>query len=103
MLEEGKYTYKSTGCEKCGGTGYAGRVPLIEIIEFNNYLRDYFAEKHGLVDIEKFLRKEINFKSLWDKGMQYVKNGDISLDELLSRIEPDEDLTKARVLINEPG
>lgn len=103
MLEEGKYTYKSTGCEKCGGTGYSGRVPLIEIIEFNNYLRDYFAEKHGLVDIEKFLRKEINFKSLWDKGMQYVKNGDISLDELLSRIEPDEDLTKARAYTNEPG
>ena len=35
--------------------------------------------------------------------MQYVKNGDISLDELLSRIEPDEDLTKARAYTNEPG
>ena len=71
-------------------------MPVIEIIEFNNYLRDYFAEKHGLIDIEKFLRKEINFKSLWDKGMNYVAKGEVSLEELLSRIEPDEDLTKAR-------
>lgn len=96
LLEEGKYSYVSTGCEHCSGTGFLERVPVIEIIEFNNYLRDYFAEKHGLIDIEKFLRKEINFKSLWDKGMNYVAKGEVSLEELLSRIEPDEDLTKAR-------
>ena len=102
MLEEGKYSYVSTGCEHCAGTGYLERVPIIEIIEFNNYLRDYFAERHGLIDIEKFLRKEINFKSLWDKGMSYVAKGEVSLEELLSRIEPDEDLSKARSY-NEPG
>lgn len=84
--------YASDGCSECNSTGVAGRIPIIEIIPFNNYLRDYFAEKHGLVDIELFLRKNIGFKSLWDKGFAHVVKGDISLEELLSCIEPDEEL-----------
>lgn len=85
-------TYTSDGCDKCNSTGIKGRIPVIEIIPFNNYLRDYFSEKHGLVDIELFLRKNIGFKSLWDKGFEHVIKGDVSLEELLSCIEPDEEL-----------
>lgn len=90
----GKITYVSTGCEKCNHTGIAGRIPIIEIIEFNNYLRDYFSERRGLIEIEKYLRKNIGFKSLWDKGMQHVADGKVSLKELLGCIDPDEDLTE---------
>ena len=32
------------------------------------------------------------FTSLWDKGFAHVIKGDISLEELLSCIEPDEEL-----------
>lgn len=90
--KEGYVTYRSKGCEKCNHTGFVGRVPLIEIIVFDNYLRDYFAEAHGLIDIEKYLRKNLGFKSLWDKGMEHVVDGSLSLDELLDTIEPDVEL-----------
>ncbi len=70
--QTGYITYRSKGCEKCNHNGYLGRVPLIEIITFDNYLRDYFAEQHGLIDIEKYLRKNLGFRSLWDKGMYNV-------------------------------
>lgn len=90
----GKLSYVSTGCEKCNHTGISGRIPIIEIIEFNNYLRDYFSERRGLIEIEKYLRKNIGFKSLWDKGMQHVADGKVSLKELLGCIDPDEDLSE---------
>lgn len=87
-------SYVSDGCSYCNSTGISGRIPIIEIIPFNNYLRDYFSEKHGLVDIEIYLRQHIGFASLWDKGFAHVADGTVSLKELLSRIEPDEDLSK---------
>ena len=90
--EKGKVTYVSSGCEKCNHTGFIGRIPVVEIIEFNNYLRDYFSSQHGLIDIEKYLRNNFGFKSLWDKAMVHVASGKVSLKELLSKIEPDEDL-----------
>lgn len=93
MLKDGRLSYRSVGCDKCGHTGFLGCVPIIEIIEFNNYIRDYFSEKHGLIEIEKYLRNNVNFKSLWDKGMDYVKEGTISLEELMSCVEPDNDLS----------
>lgn len=93
--EDGDYiSYVSDGCDKCNSTGISGRIPIIEIIPFNNYIRDYFSEKHGLIDIEIYLRQTIGFKSLWDKGFAHVVDGTVSLKELMSRIEPDEDLRK---------
>lgn len=92
MLEEGKYSYESHGCEKCNFTGIAGRKPIVEILEFNNVYRDFFEEKHSLIETEIFLRKR-GFKSLWDKGMALVKTGDLSLKQLTGRLEPDEDLS----------
>lgn len=88
----GRLSYFSSGCERCGNTGFIGRLPLIEIIPFDNYLRDFFAQPHGLVDIERHLRSAIGFTSLWDKGMRLVADGRVSLEELLSVIEPDADL-----------
>ena len=92
FLEEGKYSYQSRGCIQCHNTGIIGRRPVIEIIEFNNTLRDFFCEQHGLVEIEAFLRKTVNFKSLYDKGLKLVAKGEVSLKELLSVTEPDEDI-----------
>lgn len=97
LLEEGKYSYEADGCEYCGGTGIIARMPIIEIIEFNNYLRDFFSEHHGLIEIEKFLREKADFQSLWDKGIAYVAKGEISLSELIESIEVDEDLEKGGV------
>lgn len=93
---EGYFTYASTGCEHCDYTGFEGRIPLLEVIAFDNYLRDYFGEYHGLVDIERYLRNTQGFKSLWDKGMERVRKGEISLEELCTTIEPDVDLNDSK-------
>ena len=87
----GYISYASFGCPECHQTGIIKRIPILEIISFDNYLRDYFANNHGLVAIEKYLREKRGFKSLWDKGMLLVAEGVVSLEELMSRIPVDID------------
>lgn len=96
LLEDGKFSYMATGCDKCNHTGISGRIPIIEIIEFNNYLKDFFRHEHGLVETEIFLRNNTSFKSLWQKGFDQVAKGNVSLDALLSTITRDEDLTQCK-------
>ena len=91
LFEKG-ITYEAVGCERCKHTGIVKRVPIMEIIEFDNYQRDYFAGQHGLIEIETYLRKEKGFRSLWDKGMEFVKRGSVSLKELVETIPVDVDL-----------
>ena len=80
-LSEEKYKnvkfYTSVGCEKCMGTGYIGRVPIFEIIYFDDILKDMLAQK-----------KEIkqNFKTLLDDAMDKAKEGLTSLDEIMRQL-----------------
>ena len=80
-LMEEKYRdikfYTSEGCEKCMGTGYMGRIPVFEIIYFDDILKDMLAQK-----------KEIkqNFKTLLDDAMDKVKEGLTSLDEIMRQL-----------------
>ena len=80
-LTEEKYKdikfYTSGGCEKCMGTGYIGRIPVFEIIYFDDILKDMLAQK-----------KEIkqNFKTLLDDAMDKAKEGLTSLDEIMRQL-----------------
>ena len=59
------------------GTGYIGRIPVFEIIYFDDILKDMLAQK-----------KEIkqNFKTLLDDAMDKVKEGLTSLDEIMRQL-----------------
>lgn len=80
-LSEEKYKdikfYISGGCEKCMGTGYIGRIPVFEIIYFDDILKDMLAQK-----------KEIkqNFKTLLDDAMDKAKEGLTSLNEIMRQL-----------------
>ena len=80
-LTEEKYRdtkfYISNGCDKCMGTGYIGRIPVFEIIYFDDILKDMLAQK-----------KEIkqNFKTLLDDAMDKAKESLTSLDEIMRQL-----------------
>ena len=59
------------------GTGYIGRIPVFEIIYFDDILKDMLAQK-----------KEIkqNFKTLLDDAMDKAKEGLTSLDEIMRQL-----------------
>ena len=69
--------YTSVGCDECMGTGYIGRIPVFEIIYFDDVLKNMLAQK-----------KEIkqNFKTLLDDAMDKAKEGLTSLDEIMRQL-----------------
>ena len=80
-LEKEKYQdvkfYTSVGCERCMNTGYIGRIPVFEIIYFDDVLKNMLAQK-----------KEIkqNFKTLLENAMDKAREGLTSLDEIMRQI-----------------
>lgn len=86
-----KKIYSSPGCQKCLNTGVISRIPVFEVIVFNNKIRDFFSKERGLIETEIFLRKE-NYRSLWDKGLDLVLSGEVSIENLLYKIKVDDDL-----------
>ena len=69
--------YTSGACEKCMNTGYIGRIPVFEIIYFDESLKNMLAQK-----------KEIkqNFKTLLENAMDKAKEGLTSLDEIMRQL-----------------
>jgi len=41
------------GCERCGGTGYRGRLGVFELLELNNEIRDLIGEKTDGLKIDQ--------------------------------------------------
>ncbi|MFO1482363.1 MAG: GspE/PulE family protein [Verrucomicrobiaceae bacterium] len=73
--------YTARGCDECHGTGYAGRVALMELCEVNNELRDLVEEGAPLSAMRAAAFKN-GFRSLYQEGLAQVIGGTTSLDEI---------------------
>lgn len=73
--------YTARGCDECHGTGYAGRVALMELCEVNNELRDLVEEGAPLSAMRAAAFKN-GFRSLYQEGLAQVIGGATSLDEI---------------------
>jgi type II secretory ATPase GspE/PulE/Tfp pilus assembly ATPase PilB-like protein len=45
--------YEGKGCEKCGNTGYKGRIAIIEVLQVNDKIQNLVLEKSSPQDIAK--------------------------------------------------
>lgn len=73
--------YTARGCDECHGTGYAGRVALMELCEVNNELRDLIEEGAPLSAMRAAAFKN-GYRSLYQEGLQQVIGGHTSLEEI---------------------
>lgn len=73
--------YQARGCDECHGTGYAGRVALMELCEVNNELRDLIEEGAPLSAMRAAAFKN-GFRSLYQEGLAQVIGGATSMDEI---------------------
>lgn len=72
--------YKACGCDKCGHTGYRGRVAIQELLEVNKEVRLMIEQGKTVTEIEAVaMPKE---KTLWGAGIKLVAQGITSLDEI---------------------
>lgn len=86
-LPAGKYTiFKAKGCPACNNTGYKGRVSLIEIINVTPAIKELILSNPSVEEIWATAKKE-GAITLFEDGLEKVKNGLTSLEEVF-RVAP---------------
>ncbi|NLC62749.1 MAG: type II secretion system protein GspE, partial [Thermoanaerobacterales bacterium] len=73
--------YKGKGCAACGQTGYRGRTAIGEIVRITPTHRELISKRATSQQIDKISRS-CNFESLKENGIELVKNGITTIDEL---------------------
>ncbi len=76
------HVWRAPGCNQCMLFGYQGRVGIFELIMVDDDLRRLIIQKPSIDAIEE-QAKQKGFGSLFEKGMELVKRGVVSLEELL--------------------
>ncbi|CAA6819871.1 MAG: Type IV fimbrial assembly, ATPase PilB [uncultured Sulfurovum sp.] len=69
--------FEAKGCEECNFTGYKGRLPVAEIIPFDNKLKVEFEKNENFTDIGK-----LGYRSLQEDATLKYLSGLTSLQEL---------------------
>ncbi len=77
--------FKAKGCPFCRG-GYKGRIAIFEILRPTESFWDAINEKRTLGDIKKIAVQDCKMKTLLDDGLEKVKEGITSLEEVAKEI-----------------
>jgi len=90
--ETGEVTlYKPVGCEKCGGSGYKGRVGIHEVLAPDDDFR-VAVNKHGVTTeaLKRIAVEKLGMTTLFWDAMEKVRSGIASLPDALSNVRQDE-------------
>jgi type IV pilus assembly protein PilB len=74
--------YGPVGCERCNGSGYKGRVGIYQIMPITEAIERIILSNGSALEIKKQSEKD-GVKSLRQSGLQKVKQGATSLEEVL--------------------
>lgn len=69
---------KAVGCKECSYTGYKGRMPILEIIPFDEKIMEELDENRDFNDI-----RSLGFRTLQDDGVLKFLEGHISIEEVI--------------------
>lgn len=78
-----KVFYKGKGCARCGGTGYYGRLGVLEALLIDDKIRDLIMKKSSSDDIKKYAVDKLGMKTLRDNAFENFVNGVTTLEEVL--------------------
>lgn len=81
-LNEGEYLYRSRGCDECNNTGFRGRKCIAEFLVVDDAIKKLILSHKDSGEITKEAVRR-GTKLLWEDGLDSVRNGETSLDELL--------------------
>src|SRR6185369_12522659 len=71
---------RPVGCEKCGGSGYKGRLGTHELLKNSDNLRSMINKKATVEEL-KHAAREAGMRTLFEDLMEKVKQGLTSLPE----------------------
>ncbi|MCP4573136.1 MAG: type IV-A pilus assembly ATPase PilB [bacterium] len=81
-MDLGTSVWKGKGCEKCGGTGYAGRQGLYEVMPITPEIRELILDRASTTEIRHLARKQ-GMLTLRDDGLIKVAKGITTIEEVL--------------------
>lgn len=82
--------YKSKGCKSCNETGYRGRTAIFEFIKITKEMEELILNNPSGEQIWHLAKKQ-NAHSLFEDGLEKVKRGITTVEELLRVAQPSED------------
>jgi general secretion pathway protein E len=74
--------YRPVGCEACGGTGYTGRLGIMEMMPMTDSIRS-LVMRHAVSGEIRRKAIEEGMQTLYEDGLHKVLAGIITLDEVL--------------------
>jgi type IV pilus assembly protein PilB len=79
---EGKQFYYGTGCKKCNGSGYKGRIAIFEIMVISDRIRDMIMNMASTADLRS-ASKEEGMRMLRDSGLLHIYDGISTIEEVV--------------------
>ncbi|GFE61613.1 GspE/PulE family protein [Geobacter sp. AOG2] len=73
--------YEAVGCEECNGTGYRGRSAIVELLEFNDELRDLIIARVPATQLKQTAR-EAGVVFLREAAVEKMLAGETTLKEI---------------------
>lgn len=73
--------YDPVGCEKCGGSGYKGRLSVMEVLKMDADLDELIANRATTRELLKHAIAN-GFKTMADDGIRRILQGDTTIEEL---------------------
>jgi general secretion pathway protein E len=80
-VPDGPY-YKAVGCDKCGHTGYHGRVGVYELLQTNNEIRSQIHNQASEAEIRATAQKS-GMKTMREDGERWLRDGTTTQAELV--------------------
>ena len=78
--------YRGVGCPECSMTGYRGRLAIEEVLVATDEVERRIAGDES-VDRLNDAAREGGMRSLWESGVQHVRQGETTIEELLRVLE----------------
>ena len=83
---DGSTIYRPVGCAECANTGFRGRLAVMEVLISSPEIERRIAANESSERISDGAR-EAGMRGLWESGVQHVRNGITSVEELIRVLE----------------
>ena len=86
LLKKESQFYAGKGCPECGGTGYAGRLAIYEILENEDNIREAVMRRASASELKK-IAKSNGMTTLLEDGFQKALGGLTTIEEVLRVVQ----------------
>ena len=95
FFPEQQSLYRAVGCAECSMTGFRGRLAIQEVLHATDEVERRIAGNESVDRINDAAR-DGGMRSLWESGVQHVRQGETTIDELLRVLEAPSEPSQSR-------